>query len=355
MASSRPTFVSAAPALRKALLAWFEEHRRPMPWRREPSAYRTVVSELMCQQTQVATVIPYFERWIARWPDFAALARAQEADVLAAWSGLGYYSRARNLLRLAQQVAAQPEPPRTAAGWLAYRGVGPYTAAAIASIAFGEPVAVVDGNVIRVLARLGGVRERFKDGAAAAKQLAPLAAALVDPDRPGDFNQAMMELGSLVCRKAAPACDLCPVARWCEARRQGDAADLPRFAPKKRRTDTVARVLCVDRGRLLLRRYPDSSRRLAGMLELPAADSFGIQVIGDPDLLRKRTIGAVTYEERLHGVTATSALRAAAKRDGGLEWVRLDTLPAAALTGPHRLWIGEWLSRAGRPGRGRRT
>lgn len=355
MARTEPTPVQAAPALRRALLAWFAKHRRPMPWRQKPSAYHTVVSELMCQQTQVATVIPYFERWVSRWPDFAALAQAREDEVLAAWSGLGYYSRARNLLKLAQQVAERAEPPRTAAEWLGYRGVGPYTAAAIASISFGEPVAVVDGNVIRVLARLGGVREKFRDGAAAAKQLAPLADALVDPRRPGDFNQAMMELGSLVCRKADPDCARCPVARWCDARARGDAARLPVFAAKKRRTDTVARVFCVDRGRILLRRYHGEARRLAGMLELPEAGPLGVQLIGEPDLLRKRTIGAVTYEERLHAVEATAALRAAVRKDDGLEWVPLADLAGTALTGPHRLWIGEWLSRAGRTVRGRRT
>ena len=222
MPTPEPQPFAAAPAFRKALLAWFARHRRPLPWRTEVSAYRTVVSELMCQQTQVATVLPYFERWVARWPGFDALARAREAEVLAAWAGLGYYTRARNLLALAQQVAGRPEP-RTAADWQAFKGVGPYTAAAIASIAFGEPVAVVDGNVIRVLARVAGVRERFKDGAAAAKHFAGLAATLVDPRRPGDFNQAMMELGATVCRKAAPACDRCPVARWCDARARGDA------------------------------------------------------------------------------------------------------------------------------------
>ena len=355
MARPELTLVDAAPALRRALLAWFAKHRRPMPWRQQPSAYHTVVSELMCQQTQVATVIPYFERWVARWPDFHALARAREADVLAVWSGLGYYSRARNLLKLAQQVAAQAETPRTAAAWLEYRGVGPYTAAAIASISFGEPVAVVDGNVIRVLARLGGVRDRFKDGSAAAKRFSPLANALVDPKRPGDFNQALMELGSLVCRKAAPDCARCPVSRWCDARQEGDAAELPLFVARKRRTDTVARVLCVDRRRILLRRYHGESRRLAGMLELPTAESINVQVIGEPDLLRKRTIGAVTYEERLHAVELSAAQRTAVRRDPELEWVSLAVLDKTPLTGPHRLWIGEWLSRDDRTARDRRT
>ena len=132
MPNPEPHPFAAAPAFRKALLAWFARHQRPLPWRTEVSAYRTVVSELMCQQTQIATVIPYFERWTAKWPDFKELARAEEAEAMALWAGLGYYSRARNLLALARQVAALPRPPRTAAEWREFKGVGPYTAAAIA-------------------------------------------------------------------------------------------------------------------------------------------------------------------------------------------------------------------------------
>ena len=213
--------IPAAAAFRKALLAWFARHQRPLPWRTDVSAYRTVVSELMCQQTQIATALPYFERWVARWPDFQSLARAKEADVLAAWAGLGYYTRARNLLALAQQVAGRPEP-RTAAAWLAFKGVGPYTAAAIASIAFREPVAVVDGNVVRVLARVGGVRTRFKDTTTAAKSFTPLANALVDPKRPGDHNQAMMELGQPSVARLHLIARIVPShagARWVGARK----------------------------------------------------------------------------------------------------------------------------------------
>ena len=353
MPTPEPQPFTAALAFRKALLAWFARHQRPLPWRTEVSAYRTVVSELMCQQTQVATVLPYFERWVARWPGFDALARAREAEVLAAWAGLGYYTRARNLLALAQQVAGRPEP-RRAADWQAFKGVGPYTAAAIASIAFREPVAVVDGNVIRVLARVAGVRERFKDGAAAAKHFAGLAAALVDPRRPGDFNQAMMELGATVCRKAAPACDRCPVARWCDAGRRGDAAELPRFAPKARRTDEVSRGLVRHRGRVLLHRLPRDARRLAGMAELPALAVLGVAARGEPTLVRRRTIGNVTYEERLHALPVAAADVRRWTRDPALEWVAEAALDAAALTGPHRRWLGEWLSPGGRTARGRR-
>ena len=344
--------IPAAAAFRKALLAWFARHQRPLPWRTEVSAYRTVVSELMCQQTQVATALPYFDRWVARWPDFAALARAQEAEVLAAWAGLGYYTRARNLRALAQQVAGRPEP-RTATEWLAFKGVGPYTAAAIASIAFRDPVAVVDGNVVRVLARLAGVRETFKDTTTAAKSFNPLANALVDPQRPGDHNQAMMELGATLCRKAAPDCARCPVARWCAVGGRKEAATLPRFEAKVRKTAELARALVRHRGKLLVRRNPETARRLAGMAELPELATLGEGLTGRPAMVRRRTIGNVTYAETLLEVAVTPALLRAWSRDGGLEWVAVPALDTAALTGPHLRWVREWLSPSDRPARGK--
>ena len=325
-----------------------------MPWREEVSAYRTVVSELMCQQTQIATVIPYFERWVARWPDFKSLAKADEAAVLKLWAGLGYYSRARNLLNLAKQVTALPEPPRTAAEWQKFKGVGPYTAAAIASIAYAEPVAVVDGNVVRVLSRLDGYRAQLKDASSAAKQFAELADALVDPKQPGDFNQAMMELGATVCRKAAPECGSCPLAKWCDARQWGDAADLPSFVSKVRKTAVVQRALVLRAGKLLLRRYGQGSRRLVGMAEIPAAATLGVDPAGDPALIRRRTIGTITYEERLHVVAADVSSVRRWKRDDELEWVTAGRLEQAALTGPHLRWLREWLSPTGLKARGKR-
>jgi A/G-specific adenine glycosylase len=345
--------IPAAAAFRKALLAWFARHQRPLPWRTEVSAYRTVVSELMCQQTQIATALPYFERWMARWPDFQSLARAQEADVLAAWAGLGYYTRARNLLALAQQVAGRPEP-RTAAAWQDFMGVGPYTAAAIASIAFREPVAVVDGNVVRVLARLGGVKEKFKDSTTAAKSFTSLANALVDPKRPGDHNQAMMELGATVCRKAAPDCAHCPVARWCAVSGRAEAAQLPRFVAKVRKTAEVTRALVHHRGKLLVRRNPRSARRLAGMAELPEWATLPGASAGRPALVRRRTIGSVTYEETLREVVATATAVRTWSQDVELEWVAVTDLDAVALTGPHLRWLREWLSPSDRPARGKR-
>lgn len=323
-----------APAFRRALLAWFDRSRRPLPWRTETSAYRTAVSELMLQQTQVATVLPYFERWVARWPTFADLASAAEAEVLAAWAGLGYYRRARLLHALAKAVAARPALPRLAAEWIELPGVGPYTSAAIASIAFGDRAAVVDGNVVRVVARLTGLRKPFATTAAAVRAATPVAEALLDPRRPGDHNQAMMELGATVCRKASPACDACPVARWCASR--GKAAGIPAFVPKARRRETVDRALAIRRGKVLLRRHPADATRLAGLAELPTMTSLGLKP-GEPMAVRKRSITSTTYEERLHAVPPRAKLPKA--RD--LEWIPLAELPFAAVAGPHLRWIGE--------------
>ena len=322
-----------------------------MPWREEVSAYRTVVSELMCQQTQIATVIPYFERWTAKWPDFKDLAKADEAEVMALWAGLGYYSRARNLLALARQVAALPRPPRTAAEWREFKGVGPYTAAAIASIAFDEPVAVVDGNVVRVFARLDGVRAKLRDASSAAKLFTGRADELVDPKKPGDFNQAMMELGATVCRKGVPDCGRCPLAEWCDAKAQGDAATLPRFVSKERKEAAVDRALVVRAGRILLRRNPPASKRLAGMAEIAVVSSLGLAPDGEPALVRRRTIGTVTYEEKLYAFEPKAADLRRWASDAELEWVDAKELDGAALSGPHRRWLGEWFSRDGRKAR----
>ncbi len=326
----------AAPAFRRALLGWFRKARRPLPWRTEVSPYRTAVSELMLQQTQVVTVLPYFERWVARWPSFGDLARADEAEVLAAWAGLGYYRRARLLHALAKAVAALPALPRRAAEWIELPGVGPYTAAAVASIAFGDRAAVVDGNVIRVVARLAGLRGAFPSTAAALRAVTPLAEGLLDPRRPGDHNQAMMELGATVCRKASPACEACPVARWCASR--GKATGIPAFAPKARRRATVDRALVIARGCVLLRRHAADAKRLAGLAELPTMESLGLEP-GQPAATHRRTITSTTYEERLHRVSAAK-VRALRRRQPDLEWVALTELPFAAVSGPHLRWIG---------------
>src|SRR5580704_7878163 len=242
MSAPAASLITRKTDFQRALLGWYRAHARSLPWREAPSLYKTVVSEFMLQQTQVKTVLPYFARWLAELPHFAALAAAPEARVLKLWEGLGYYARARNLHRLARTLAARPKAPRTADEWRGLPGVGPYTAAAIASIAFGDAAACVDGNVVRILARLTADGRKFRDSASAARELSPLADALLTREVPGDHNQAMMELVATVCTKGHPLCPLCPVREFCATGPRGTAKDFPRFAPKKTERRAVVRV-----------------------------------------------------------------------------------------------------------------
>jgi A/G-specific adenine glycosylase len=218
--------------LRKQLLGWFRQFQRDLPWRRTRDPYRIWVSEIMLQQTRVAAVIPYYERFLARFPDVLALAEAPPEEVLRLWSGLGYYSRARNLQKAAQQIVAQHggEFPRDHAAALALAGIGAYTGAAILSIAFGAKLAVLDGNVARVLARLGAIRGDLHESRRW-QSLQKTAQELLDPKAASDWNQAMMELGAMVCTPRAPQCLLCPVANFCRARQSGE----PEAFPEKRK------------------------------------------------------------------------------------------------------------------------
>ncbi len=340
---------SSRPDFRRDLREWYRVRARPLPWRQSPSVYRTVVSEFMLQQTQVATVLPYFDRWVAGFPDFAAVAAAPEGAVLKQWEGLGYYHRARNLHRLARELARMPELPRTAQAWRELPGVGPYTAAAVASIAFGSPVACVDGNVVRVLARLTAERRRFRDGTAAAKALAGLAGDLIPDEAPGDHNQAMMELGATICLRQSPRCGICPVGSFCAARRSGTPTAFPRLAPKTVLRRSVIRLWCERRGRLLLHLSPPSARRLAGLHELPTAQQGGLtgaDAERGPLLTRRyRAITHFRIRESIHRCPPPE------RRLPGLVWVSLSRLDAVVLSGPHRKWIAAVLADRSRPSR----
>jgi A/G-specific adenine glycosylase len=252
--------------VRARLLAWYDANARDLPWRRTRDPYRIWVSEIMLQQTRVETVIPYYGRWVERFPSVEALAAAPLERVLEVWTGLGYYSRARNLHRAAGTVRdehAGRVPPDPVA-LRALPGVGEYTAGAISSIAFELPEPAVDGNVKRVLSRLLDLAEPT------ARAYSQNARALIDPDRPGDFNQAVMELGATVCRPRAPLCDECPLAQHCLAWARGTVSERP--APRKRKTPPHRRfglaVLARNDGRFLVRRRPEQGL-LGGMLEFP--------------------------------------------------------------------------------------
>jgi len=256
------------------LLAWYDRHRRDLPWRRDRDPYRVWLSEVMLQQTRVDVVIPYYERFLERYPSVEALAGAPVDDVLALWSGLGYYRRARQLHAAAGRIAAEGFP-ESAAGWRELPGIGDYTAAAVASISLGEPVPVLDGNVERVLSRwlaLDGDPKR----AAGRRVLRGAAAALLDPARPGDSNQALMELGATVCTPAAPRCPECPLEEGCAARAAGRMEEFP--PPRARRRPVkLRRVVAVAErsGRRLLFRRGDGEELLAGTWELPWAGMDG--------------------------------------------------------------------------------
>lgn len=324
----------------RALHAWYRTAARPLPWRESPSTYKTVVSELMLQQTQVKTVLPYFARWLAELPDFAALAAAPEPRVLKLWEGLGYYSRARNLHRLAKEIVALPAMPRTPAEWRALPGVGPYTAAAVTSISFGAAAACVDGNVVRILARLTADATEHRDSASAAKAFTPLAEALLHPTEPGDHNQAMMELGATVCFRQNPLCLTCPVRPFCAAGRNGDAGNYPRLAPKRIEQRQVARVWCTRDGALLLHRANATAKRFANMHELPLAEHIGFdpRTLARPTLLatKRRAITRFQITETIHATPAPLGRLAP-----GLVWVPLSELDSITLSGPHKRWITE--------------
>ena len=263
-------------AIHQALLGWYDRHRRDLPWRARPGEtvdpYRVWLSEIMLQQTTVKTVAPYFLDFLRRWPSVADLAAADLDDVLRAWAGLGYYARARNLHACARAVAARPGAafPDSEAALLELPGVGPYTAAAIAAIAFDRQAMPVDGNVERVVARLFAAEDPLPR---AKRRLTGLAQGLTPEQRTGDFAQAMMDLGATVCTPTKPRCILCPLAEACRGRARGIAADLPARAPKPERPTRHGVVYLATRadGAILLRKRPERGL-LGGMTELPTTE-----------------------------------------------------------------------------------
>ncbi len=266
-------------ALRAALLAWYDDHARALPWRVgparraagvRPDPYRVWLSEVMLQQTTVPHATPYFLGFTRRWPTVSDLAAAADEDLMAAWAGLGYYARARNLLACARAVAADHGSvfPDTEEALRALPGVGAYTAAAVAAIAFDRPANVVDGNVERVISRLFAVETPLPE---AKPELKRLAAGLVAPDRPGDWAQALMDHGATVCRPRQPLCDRCPVAAHCAAFARGDPETFPRRTPKRARPRRYGVAYVIeDKGRVALVRRPKSGL-LGGMLGLPTS------------------------------------------------------------------------------------
>ncbi len=335
MAQVANTFPDNSSDFQRDLLAWYRTHRRELPWRETPSLYRTVVSEFMLQQTQIKTALPYFERWMNALPGFAALAAAGESTVLKLWEGLGYYSRARNLHKMAKAFIALPHPPASREEWQKLPGIGPYASAAIASIAQELPVACVDGNVVRILARLTAHNTPFRDSASASKAFTSLADHVLNHEHPGDHNQAMMELGATVCHRRSPLCTVCPVHAHCTAGQAGDPESYPRLEKVKFENVAITRAWCVSRGRLLLHQIPLDAKRLAGQCELPSADQIQIPDKAPTVATKKRGITRYRITETIKQIKAPKTL------PPNLIWIELVDLESITLSGPHRRWIKE--------------
>ncbi|HVQ67355.1 MAG TPA: A/G-specific adenine glycosylase [Bradyrhizobium sp.] len=357
VATQKPAAADGAsrPAL---LLDWYDRHRRRLPWRppagERADPYRVWLSEIMLQQTGVKTVGPYFEKFLARWPDVAALGRASQDDVLRMWAGLGYYSRARNLHACAVAVLRDHGGvfPDTEEGLRKLPGVGPYTAAAIGAIAFDIRTMPVDGNIERVVSRLYAVEEPLPQ---AKPRIQELASTLLGPSRAGDSAQALMDLGSSICTPKKPACALCPINEECLARARGDQETFPRKAPKKTGTLRRGAAFIVTRGDELLVRTRAEKGLLGGMTEVPGSDWLAGQddkaALKQAPLLKgvtrwHRKVGVVTHvftHFPLELVVYTADVPARTRAPEGMRWVPVATLAGEAFPNVMRKAIAHGL------------
>jgi A/G-specific adenine glycosylase len=344
-------------AFRRALLRWYDQHRRDLPWRKSRDPYRIWLSEIMLQQTRVAAVLGHYRIFLERFPDVEALAAASEDDVLAAWSGLGYYRRARMLHRCAKDLAEQRGGgfPQTAEALQTLPGIGRYTAAAIASIAFAEPVAVVDGNVERVLQRLAGAKPAGAN--VTTRQTWQHAQALLANSRPGDFNQAMMELGATVCVPREPRCPVCPIRRWCVTQQSSQAphrAITPLITIGRRPSrlgqapappamrQVKKEIWCVlgqRNGGIRLVQRPKRASLMPGMWELPQTPEPPRQLPASAHWRTFRHSITVT-DYTVHVVRSTvrrnsilPGANRAAKGNSKSRWIAIDRIPQIPITG----------------------
>lgn len=316
------------------LLAWYDAEKRDLPWRRTRDPYAVWVSEIMLQQTQVATVLPYYERWMRRFPTVEALAAADDQEVLSSWQGLGYYRRARLLLQGARFVAANGMP-ETEPEWRKVPGVGRYTAGAIASIALGLPVPLVDGNVERVFARVAGCNAVGPELHKAAWEWA---LKNVYPSRPGDWNQALMELGATICRPANPECPRCPLQSVCVANREGIQNELPRRPPAPV-TSSHQEIVWIPyyQGCYGVLQVPDG-QWWEGMWGFPRAEASG----GEASLAARlgpgsvEHVGTVRYQVTTHKVAAQVFLYRPPELSAAVKWANQEELAAIPIPAPDR-------------------
>jgi A/G-specific adenine glycosylase len=367
-----PDHEEAAAARPALLLDWYDRHRRVLPWRppagQRPDPYAVWLSEVMLQQTGVKTVGPYFEKFLARWPDVAALGRASLDDVLRMWAGLGYYSRARNLHACAVAVVRDHDGvfPDTEEGLQALPGIGPYTAAAIAAIAFDRRTMPVDGNIERVMSRLFAVEQALPQAKPVIQELATtlLGASRAgdkksragdEKSRAGDSAQALMDLGASICTPKRPACSLCPLSDACAARRRGDQESFPRKAPKKSGELRRGAAFVVTRGDELLVRSRPEKGLLGGMTEVPGSDWRASQD-DEAALAQAPGLGGVTRWHRKLGVVThvfthfplelvvyTAQVPARTRAPADMRWVPIATLSGEALPNVMRKVIAHGL------------
>ena len=321
----------AKAAFRRKVIAWFVRHARDLPWRATADPYAILVSEIMCQQTQVGTVLPYYERWLRSFPDCAALAAATEHEVMSLWQGLGYYSRARNLHKAAKAVVARGDFPKTLEEIRALPGVGRYTAGAIAAFAYDQPAALVDANIARVLARVFAIRETI-DGAGLAR-VWEAAENLQGGGHGRAFNGGLMELGATLCTPRRPRCSECPIGVYCKARTEGLQEDLPvkkARRPTERLTERCALIL--RDGHLLLEHQQGA--RWNGLWKLPA---LARPPVAQPSLV-------LEYPFTYHIVTlAVYRRRPPRASSQTAKWWAVDSLPGVPMAAAHRRAVEQLL------------
>lgn len=333
------------------LLNWYDVHARVLPWRQPPGGagadpYRVWLSEVMLQQTTVAAVKAYFLRFTQAWPSVHDLAAAEDAEVMAQWAGLGYYARARNLLACARAVSKLGAFPQDRAGLAALPGIGPYTSAAIAAIAFGQPETVVDGNVERVVSRLFAIAQPLP---ASRPQINEMAQTLTPQDRPGDFAQAMMDLGATICTPRNPACGICPLRPHCAAQAQGIAAELPKKLPKKQKPLRQGRVwIALDRGRILLETRP-AKGLLGGTLAFPSTGWDGSDH-APPAAADWQDLGSVRHVFTHFTLDLDVAVGTPRANPDRGEWTALDRFDPDALPGLMRKAWDLWQKQGAKTG-----
>jgi A/G-specific adenine glycosylase len=329
------------------LIHWFKTKGRRLPWRQPRTLYGTIVSEFMLQQTRVEAVIPYFSRWMERLPTPESAALASQREILLLWSGLGYYGRARNLHHLCAQLVEGESPPRTPREWQVFSGIGPYTAAAIASLGQGFDVVPLDGNGIRVLSRLWGRVGSFKSRREAEGQLRPLADGLAIPGKCGTIGEALMDLGASICGVSSTCCGECPLEKHCLTRgRPGPSGDT--FPNRARALPTKIHRLWACDGQILWLQWSPLGR-LGEMAELPVLDSdFSLPVL----FTGKRSIGQVRYGEIIHDgrTMAGEIFRNFCRKSGKIFSIALADRETIPLSGPHHRWIEKLLRESQKAG-----